>query len=760
MQIKLFKNSFFYIAIIGSFSALMYWIILSGAKLEQGRNIVVKGSDKSQWAEFIDSLVHNLEHPLAILLAQIITIIMVARFLGWICKKIGQPTVIGEIVAGIMLGPSLLGLYFPEFSAMLFPIKSLGNLQFLSQIGLILFMFVIGMELDLKVLRNKAHDAVVISHASIIIPFALGIGLAYFIYESFAPAGIQFSSFGLFMGIAMSITAFPVLARIVQERGINKTRLGTIVITCAAADDITAWCILAAVIAIVKAGSFVSSLYVILLAVSYVFFMLKVVRPFLKRVGDLHSSRENMSRPIVGIFFLTMILSSYASEIIGIHALFGAFMAGAIMPENARFRNIFIEKIEDVALVLLLPLFFVFTGLRTQIGLLNDPALWKIAGFIILVAVSGKFLGSTFAARFVGQSWKDSLSIGALMNTRGLMELVVLNIGYDLGVLSPEIFAMMVIMALVTTFMTGPALDLINYLFRNNVAEIPLEVKELSKYKILFSFGTPETGKTLLKLANSFTRKLKGNAMLTAMHLSPANDLNQYNMEEYERESFTPVIDEAQQLDQQLTTLFKASNDIDTDIANVANKGDYDLLLIGLGQSIFEGSLLGRVLGFTTRIINPEKLINTVTGKEKLFEASPFEERTRLILAKSNVPVGIVIDKKLEKVERVFMPVFDADDALLIGYAQKLIHNAGAQITLLDAAGLIKTNAELKEKIRAIEQNAPNHIMLLNERAVEKELLSQTDLMIISLESWKKLVESKSQWLSEIPSTLIISKAR
>lgn len=297
-------------------------------------------------------------------------------------------------------------------------------------------MFVIGMELDLKALQNKANDAVVISHASIIFPFALGIGLAYFIYAQFAPANVDFLSFSLFIGISMSITAFPVLARIVQERGIQKTKLGTIVITCAAADDITAWCLLATVIAIVKAGSFVSSLYVIALAITYVFLMLKVVRPFLENVGQLKNSRQSLSKPVVAIFLLTLIVSAYTTEIIGIHALFGAFMAGAIMPANAKFRAIFIEKVEDVSVIILLPLFFVFTGLRTQIGLINGTYLWKVTGLIIAVAVIGKFVGSAVAAKFVGQNWRYSLTIGALMNTRGLMELIVLNIGLDLGVLS------------------------------------------------------------------------------------------------------------------------------------------------------------------------------------------------------------------------------------------------------------------------------------------------------------------------------------
>jgi len=755
---KRFRNIFLvYTIIIGCFSALMYWIIQTGKVLEIGRKVGVTANGTSHWTEFLNTLSQNFTHPLALLLAQIITIIIVARILGWVCKKIGQPTVIGEIAAGIILGPSFVGMYFPGFSAALFPVQSLGNLQFLSQIGLILFMFMVGMELDLKTLKTKAQDAVVISHASIIIPFTLGMGLAYFIYLTFAPQGVQFLSFGLFLGIAMSITAFPVLARIVQERGIHKTRLGAIVITCAAVDDITAWCILAAVIAIVKAGSFGSSVYIILMAIGYVVLMLNVVRPFLKRVGDLHPSRENMSKPIVAIFFLTLILSSYATEVIGIHALFGAFMAGTIMPDNMKFRNILIEKIEDIALVLLLPLFFVFTGLRTEIGLLNDPFLWKITGLIILVAVTGKFIGSAVAAKIVGQNWRDSLSIGALMNTRGLMELVVLNIGYDLGVLNPQIFAMMVIMALVTTFMTGPALDLINRLFRKEPNLAFEAISQISKYKVLISFANPEKGKVLLRLANNLVKKMNSNAAVTVMHFSPNNELNQVNIDEYEHDSFAPVIEESKILNQKITTLFKVTNDIMSEIPDVANKGDYDLLLVGFGQSIFEGSLLGRILGFTTRFIDPDRLINTVTGKEKLFERSPFEESTRMILARSEVPVGILLDKNLSKTDKVFIPVFDIKDAFLINYAQKLISNSGAQVTILDANGQIKDSG-IKELIREIEQNAPNHINLLKQTEIGKDILQQQDLMIISLESWKRLVEKQTVWLANTPSVLIISE--
>jgi Kef-type K+ transport system membrane component KefB len=750
------KNSLFYVTIIGGFTALIYWIISKGAAIEAGRHIVKKQIESNHWNDFLDSMVHNLQHPLAILLAQIVTIILVARLFGWFFRKIGQPSVIGEMIAGIVLGPSLVGMYFPEFSAALFPKESLGNLQFLSQIGLILFMFVIGMELDLKVLKNKAHDAVVISHASIVIPFALGLSLAYFIYHTFAPIGVEFSSFGLFMGIAMSITAFPVLARIVQERGMQKTKLGTIAITCAAADDITAWCILAVVIAIVKAGSFTSSLYVIGLAILYVIIMLKIVRPFLKRVGDLNSTRESLNKPVVAIFFITLLISAYAAELIGIHALFGAFLAGAIMPENNKFRNIFIEKVEDVAIIVLLPLFFVFTGLRTQIGLLNDPELWKVTGLIIAVAVAGKFFGSALAAKFVGQNWKDSLAIGALMNTRGLMELVVLNIGYDLGVLSTEIFTMMVIMALVTTFMTGPALDLIGFIFKDKITAIPQEIGNKSKYKILLSFATPERGKKLLKIANSLVKKQGDNSIVTAMHLSLSTEVHSFDIKDHERKMLVPVVEESHRLNQNMVSMFKVSNDIDTDIIDAANQGEYDLLLVGLGQSIFDGTLLGKILGFTTRIVNPDRLIDKFTGKEGLFENNPFDERTRHIITKTKMPVGILIDKDLEEVNQVFMPIFNKEDAFLIDYAKKLINNNGSQITVLDASGDVKNTREIQETIRSIEQIAPNHIMIMHDRTIKKEFLDGQNLMIISLDSWKKLIESQSTWLNNTPSVLIL----
>lgn len=445
---------------ISFFGLLIYYIIDKGHSIEKATPSSYTNVD------FFKELFHtNPSEPLPVLLMQVIIIIVFVRLFGFIFKKTGQPAVIGEIIAGIVLGPSVLGLIAPDVSAFIFPANSLSNLQFLSQVGLILFMFIIGLELDVSIIRKQATEAIIISHASIIIPYACGMLLALFMYPSFSPAGISFLSFSLFMGIAMSITAFPVLARIIQERKITKTKLGIMALTCAAADDVTAWCILAALIGIVKSGTSIYALYTIGLLILYVLIMILVIRPLLKKVLLKYNRHQLIGRSMIAIIFMVMLLSAYITEIIGIHALFGAFLAGVIMPDEFDFRKTVIHKIEDVSMILLLPLFFVFTGLRTQISLLNEGSLWITFIWIVVAAIAGKFGGSTIAAKVVGQSWKDSLSIGALMNTRGLMELVVLNIGYDLGILSPQVFAMMVLMALVTTLLTNPALNLINRFF-------------------------------------------------------------------------------------------------------------------------------------------------------------------------------------------------------------------------------------------------------------------------------------------------------
>jgi hypothetical protein len=315
---------------------------------------------------------------------------------------------------------------------------------------------------------------------------------------------------------------------------------------------------------------------------------------------------------------------------------------------------------------------------------------------------------------------------------------------------------MMVIMALVTTFMTGPALDIINFLFKTKENTDRHNENLSEKYRVLISFGNNEKGKALLRIANSFTKKQKEISSITAMHLILSDQMHTYNLEDYERERFLPIIEESKTLKLDIGTIFKPTVDIETNIAEVANNGDYDLLLVGLGKSIFEGTLLGKVLGFTTRIINPDRLIDKFTGKEGLFENSPFDERTRQIISKTKLPIGILIDKDLQTLDKVFIPVFCSEDTFLMEYAQKLIYNSNARISILDNNDFAKNNFVINSAIEILEQKHPDNITMLTDRIMKKEFLSKQDLMLISLDSWKKLVESQSTWLANVPTVLIV----
>lgn len=754
---KHFRNIFIPAGITSVFLIILVLFFILGS----GWNFSFFQDEPNRWIKFWNNFINNqspgIDQSLVILLAQIVIIIIAVRIFSWIFRKAGQPGVIGEIVAGIVLGPSLFGFYFPESFSFFFPEQSLDNLELVSYLGLVFFLFAIGLEMDLKVLKTKAYDAVVISLGGVIFPFILGMGLAYILYGSFAPAGIRFFSFGLFFGLVLSVTALPVLARIAQERGLHKTGTGTVAVASAAISDILVWSLLAVVLAVVRAGSFAGLVYILVFAGGYIFLMIKVVRPFLKRVAELHPTRENLSKPVIAIFFITLAFSSLVAELAGIHGLFGAFLAGVVMPENTRFRNLIVEKIEDVAVVFLLPLFFVLSGLRTQIGLLDSFALWKVTGLIILVAVAGKFLGSALPARFAGRNWKDSLTIGALMNTRGLMVLVILNIGYDFGVFTPEIFTMMIVMALVTTLITSPSLVFVDWVYKPKSGQLRHQILQHGKYNILVSFANPETGRSLVRIANAMTKELGENASVTVMHLSTNTDFHSFNLEQYEAESFAPVVAESKLLNQKISTLFKVSNDIEADIAEISNRGDYDLLLVGMGKNIFDGSLLGRMLGFTTRIISPDKILNQITGKESLFENTPFNKRTRDIISKCNITVGIFIDKGFKKAELIIMPVLSEKDINLLKFLKKFIKNSGSQVMVADVTGKVKNSPEMKEKIRSLEQIAPNHITISDGSVLTNEIFNNQDLMIISAASWKKAMKAKYNWLIRIPCTLIIS---
>jgi Kef-type K+ transport system membrane component KefB len=405
-----------------------------------------------------------------ILLIQISIILIACYVMSWLLGKFRQPRVVSEMVAGILLGPSLLGWVAPNLSAAIFPPDSLALLNSLSQVGLLLFMFMVGLELDTRKLRQLGHTAVVISHTSIVVPFVLGASLAYYLYPRVTNGTIPFNGFILFMGAAMSVTAFPVLARILTERNLIGTRLGTLTITCAAVDDVTAWCILAAITGIVRAQKTQLTLWQMLVGMAaYFAIMLLVIKPLLRNLaarregagGDSVGGSTAVTDKMLAVLLVCMLASSWATEWLGIHALFGAFFAGAIIPKEMKFADHIRIKLRPLVVVLLLPLFFAFTGLRTSIGLIIAPAMIVYCGLIFLVAVAGKLGGSMVAARVMGRPWREATAIGILMNTRGLMELVILNIGLDIGVLTPPLFSMMVVMAVGTTLMTTPLLSLV-----------------------------------------------------------------------------------------------------------------------------------------------------------------------------------------------------------------------------------------------------------------------------------------------------------
>jgi len=394
------------------------------------------------------------------LVLQIAVILVAARLVGFLFQKINQPQVVGEMVAGILLGPSLLGWLAPHVSAALFPPSSLSYLNALSQVGLVVFMFVVGLALNPSELRGYGHAAVLTSHVSIVAPFCLGGLTALYLYPRLSDDGVSFTGFALFMGSAMSITAFPVLARILSERGMVRSRIGTMAIACAAVDDVTGWCILAYIVVLVRVTHSGRPAWVTIAgSIAYVAIMLFVVRRFLPAFEGAFRKADSLSDNLVAVVVVLVLVSALATEWLGIHLLFGAFLMGAIMPKTPEFTRYLLHKFESVTVVLLLPLFFAFTGLRTRIGVGGGRSIWLYSAIVIVVAITGKLGGSMFAGRLAGTSWREAAALGILMNTRGLMELVILNIGLDIGVISPAMFSIMVLMALVTTFMTTPLLE-------------------------------------------------------------------------------------------------------------------------------------------------------------------------------------------------------------------------------------------------------------------------------------------------------------
>jgi Kef-type K+ transport system membrane component KefB len=398
---------------------------------------------------------------MTLLLTQMAIVLLITVACGWLALKVGQARVIGEIIGGILVGPSVFGRFAPHSSATLFPPSSLGPFETLSTVGLVLFLFLIGMELDYEHLARQRATAVVASGMSILLPFAMGALLAHSLRIRFAPNGIGSIPFVLFLGIAMSITAFPVLARILEERNLQGTALGTTAILCAAVDDVVAWSLLAFALAFIGGEDAPSSLLFRLTGlVVYLVLMVGVIRPLAAYIVRRHQ-KPQLTLELLGVVVAGALLSAAATDKIGVHPLFGAFLAGVCFPRVPHWQLALRERLDMLVSVLLLPLFFALTGMRTRLDLLNDGAMWLWAGLVLLAAVFGKMGGAALAARWTGQSWRDAIALGALLNTRGLVELIVLNIAYTVGAFTPTLFTMLVVMALVTTMLTAPILTLL-----------------------------------------------------------------------------------------------------------------------------------------------------------------------------------------------------------------------------------------------------------------------------------------------------------
>ena len=406
------------------------------------------------------------------ILLQIIVILLVVQLFGTLCRYVGQQWVIGEILAGLVLGPSLLGALWPSLQAYIFPPAALPTLQTLGDIGLILYMFSLGARLDTALMLGQSRKALIASICGILLPLLLGGTLAFFLYPGLAGHQATLLSFTLLIGTSMAVTAFPVLARFLVEKQMIETAIGTLALTCAAVDDVVAWCLLALVIAIIHASGLLSIVLILAAVVLFTLGIFKVVRPFLFWIEH----RVQSPRLLIVLTMLLLLGSAYITNAMGIHPVFGAFVIGLILPRRTAYIDN-IRSIDTINNILFLPLFFVYSGLRTQVGLISTPSLWLICVIILLIACVGKIAGATLSARWMGDSWKTSLTLGMLMNTRGLVELIVLNIGLDLGVLSPVLFAMLVIMAILTTMMASPFLWLLGY----RKSDRSLEPKDLQE---------------------------------------------------------------------------------------------------------------------------------------------------------------------------------------------------------------------------------------------------------------------------------------
>lgn len=702
--------------------------------------------EASPWQSFVGSVRAHAASDIGMLLIQLVVILLVVRVVGWLFARLHQPTVIGEILAGILLGPSLLGAVWPEAMETLFPVHSLGNLELLSQFGLILFMFTIGMELRMKDLKGQAQQAFVISQSGIIFPFILGILLTYGLYShpELLSEGSSFLSLSLFVGISLSITAFPVLARIIQERSLSHSHLGRLALSTAAMGDIVAWLMLAAIMAVSQGGSFTSALYNMLFLALYLAVIFGILRPLFGLLGRRVRHREVLSKSLMGLIFILLMASAYFTEIMSMHALFGAFMLGLVMPENLDFRVIVKEKVEDLALLLLLPLFFVSSGLRTELGLVNTPELWTLFGIFTLVAVVGKMGGTYLAARSCGIQRRESLYLGAYMNTRGLMELVVLRIGLDLGVLSTVLFTILVMMTLVTTIMTAPTLQLIDWLLKKKKTPQSLEH---ATGQVLISFGRAETGVTLLEFFHRLCGGTAPQVACTLMHVTTDTDISTIDAEHYYASSFAAPMEMAKQLDLAVERKYEIAESVPEAVLSHANHIQSNLLLLGASVNLSQDKKDRDLVAYSNKLTRRWGLLTGRRRKAKKEQSShSFEELIATFAQEAPCSVGIYVDNGQTPIAHPLVLMQRPEDQELLLVAEQVTQSADSPITLMPLSShLAKPTAELSARVS-----------WSGETFAEQVDLSAYDFAFIAYDAWAALTPAQQELLEQLPSYLIL----
>ncbi|WP_315788633.1 cation:proton antiporter [Fischerella sp. JS2] len=638
-------------------------------------------------------------HTVVLVLIEVLIVIGLSRLVGLAFRWINQPLVIGEIVGGIMLGPSLFGLVAPGLSATLFPPETVPFLNVLSQVGLIFFMFLIGLELNPKYLSGNLEIAVLTSHVSILVPFSLGTLLALLLYPLISNASVSFTAFALFLGAAMSITAFPVLARIITENNLQGTRLGTLALTCAAVDDVTAWCVLAVAIAVARTGSIASAFPTIIESLIYIGVMVTLGRNFLSRLATYYRRTGRLNQLVLALIYAGVVASALITELIGIHLIFGAFLLGTIMPKNAGLVRELALKTEDFVLIFLLPVFFAYSGLRTQIGLLNSPELWLLCVLVLIVAIAGKYLGTYVAARVSGINKREASALGWLMNTRGLTELIVLNIGLELGVISPLLFTMLVIMALVTTFMTSPLLEWTypKKLIKLNVVESEPESETViggeipgRPYRVLVPVANPDTQKGLVQLAVAIAVNYQQPAVVNPLSLIELQE--DYAYESTPVEANRLIKERRQLLDELIQRLeppaarsyvhpiVRVSNNVARETIQIATLEQADLVIVGWHRPAFSNNRLGGRVG--------------------------------QILTTATVDVAVFIDRGEERLESLLVPYSGNihDDLALILALRLLVNRDTCYLQVLQVLSAHQVKDELSYELQTLMEQLPSSV--------------------------------------------------